>query len=135
MEISKSKVQLEMTETTTKTAEISVEEILDIVWEELERSLDSFTLYDEKPSIDYSDNGDSFEVYLHGIDDYQESDVIIEEVGISVDKKLGEYIKEMANKARLPQNEDEVTDEPTKKAPAMKRPADYIGEEGENGTL
>ena len=132
MEIYKSNVTLEITETTTQTAEISVEEILDIVWEELEKSLNNYTLYCDKPSLDYSDNGDSFEVYMHGLDDYQESDVIIEEVGMSVEKKLENYIKEMANKARLPQNE---TDEPAKKAPAMKRPADYISEEGENGTL
>ena len=131
MEINKSNVTLEITETTTQTAEISVEEILDIVWEELERSLDKYVLYDDKPSLDYSDNGDSFEVYMHGLDDYQQSDVIIEEVGMSVEKKLENYIKEMANKARLPQNE---TDEPAKKAPAMKRPASY-SEEGENGTL
>lgn len=131
MEINKSNVTLEITETTTQTAEISVEEILDIVWEELEKSLNNYTLYYDKPSLDYNDNGESFEVYMHGLDDYQESDVVIEEVGISVDKKLENYIKDMANKARLPQNE---TDEPAKKAPAMKKPASY-SEEGENGTL
>lgn len=132
MEINKSNVTLEITETTTQTAEISVEEILDIVWEELEKSLNHYTLYCDKPSLDYNDNGESFEVYMHGLDDYQESDVVIEEVGINVEKKLENYIKEMANKARLPQNE---TDEPTKKAPAMKKPASYSEEEGENGTL
>ena len=131
MEINKSNVTLEITETTTQTAEISVEEILDIVWEELENSLNNYTLYCDKPSLDYNDNGESFEVYMHGLDDYQESDVVIEEVGINVEKKLENYIKEMANKARLPQNE---TDEPAKKAPAMKKPASY-SEEGENGTL
>ena len=131
MEVNKSNVTLEITETTTQTAEISVEEILDIVWEELEKSLNNYTLYYDKPSLDYNDNGESFEVYMHGLDDYQESDVVIEEVGISVDKKLENYIKDMANKARLPQNE---TDEPAKKAPAMKKPASY-SEEGENGTL
>ena len=131
MEINKSNVTLEITETTTQTAEISVEEILDIVWEELEKSLNNYTLYYDKPSLDYNDNGESFEVYMHGLDDYQESDVVIEEVGMSVEKKLENYIKEMANKARLPQNE---TDEPAKKAPAMKKPASY-SEEGENGTL
>ena len=131
MEVNKSNVTLEITETTTQTAEISVEEILDIVWEELEKSLNNYTLYYDKPSLDYNDNGESFEVYMHGLDDYQESDVVIEEVGISVDKKLENYIKDMANKARLPQNE---TDEPAKKAPAMKKPASY-SEEGEHGTL
>ena len=93
MEINKSNVTLEITETTTQTAEISVEEILDIVWEELEKSLNNYTLYYDKPSLDYNDNGESFEVYMHGLDDYQESDVVIEEVGISVDKKLENYIK------------------------------------------
>ena len=132
MEINKSNVTLEITETTTQTAEISVEEILDIVWEELEKSLNNYTLYCDKPCLDYSDNSDSFEVFMSGIDDYQESDVVIEEVDINVEKKLENYIKEMANKARLPQNE---TDEPTKKAPAMKKPASYSEEEGENGTL
>ena len=132
MEINKSNVTLEITETTTQTAEISVEEILDIVWEELEKSLNNYTLYCDKPSLDYNDNGESFEVYMHGLDDYQESDVVIEEVGINVEKKLENYIKEMANKARLPQNETEMTN--VKKAPAMKKPASY-SEEGENGTL
>ena len=132
MEINKSKVTLEITETTTQTADISVEEILDIVWEELENSLNDYTLYCDKPSLDYNDNGETFEVFMSGVDDYQESDVIIEEVGINVEKKLENYIKEMANKARLPQNETEMTN--VKKAPAMKKPDSY-SEEGENGTL
>ena len=128
MEINKSKVTLEMVETTTKTAEISVEEILEIVFEKLDGALDGFTIYSDPPALDYSDNGESMEVYISGVDDYIETSDIINDVEKMTNDGLEKYIKEMSEVKK-----EDVTTE--KKAPAQKRPADYIGEEGENGTL
>ena len=103
MEINKSKVTLEMVETTTKTAEISVEEIFDIIFEELNSVLDGYSIYNDIPSLDYSDNGDSMEVYINGIDDTMDSSDIIIDTKQRSDKALevfiDDYIKEKANKS------------------------------------
>ena len=102
-EINKSKVTLEMVETKTKTAEISVEEIFDIIFEELNSVLDGYSIYNDIPSLDYSDNGDSMEVYINGIDDTMDSSDIIIDTKQRSDKALevfiDDYIKEKANKS------------------------------------
>ena len=102
-EISKSKVTLEMIEPKTKKAEISVEEIFDIIFEELNSVLDGYSIYNDIPSLDYSDNGDSMEVYINGIDDTMDSSDIIVDTKQRSDKALeafiDDYIKEKANKS------------------------------------
>ena len=93
-EINKSKVTLEMIETKTKTAEISVEEIFDIIFEELYNMLDNYSIYNEIPSIDYSDNGESVEVYINGIDDTMDSSDIITAIRERSDKALEAFIND-----------------------------------------
>ena len=91
-EINKSKVTLEMIETKTKTAEISVEEIFDIIFVSLDGVLDDMLIYNEVPSLDYSDNGDSMEVYINGIDDTMDPSDIITETRRESDKALEAFI-------------------------------------------
>ena len=102
-EISKSKVTLEMIETKTKKAEISVEEIFDIIFDNLYDVLDEYIIYREKPSIDYSDNGDSIEVSIEGLDDYRDSTDIIQDTRQKSDSALeafiNDYIKEKAEES------------------------------------
>ena len=102
-EISKSKVTLEMIETKTKKAEISVEEIFDIIFDNLYDVLDEYIIYREKPSIDYSDNGDSIEVSIEGLDDYRDSSDIIQDTRQKSDSALeafiNDYIKEKAEES------------------------------------
>jgi len=102
-EINKSKVTLEMIETNTKTAEISVEEIFDIIFDNLYDVLDDYIIYSEKPSIDYADNGDSMEVFIEGIDNYRDSSDIIQDTRQKSDSALeafiNDYIKEKAEES------------------------------------
>ena len=102
-EISNSKVTLVMIENKTKKAEISVEEIFDIIFDNLYDVLDEYIIYREKPSIDYSDNGDSIEVSIEGLDDYRDSTDIIQDTRQASDKALetfiDDYIKEKAEES------------------------------------
>ena len=116
MEINKSNVTLEMIETKTKTAEISVEEILDIVYEKLERVCSNYTIYEDKPSLDYNGGDENVEVYICGVDETYDSSDIITNVKQMVDEGLKAYIKKMSER---------------------KEPAKVLKpkEEGENGVL
>lgn len=125
-EINKSKVTLEMIETKTKTAEISVEEIFDIIFSKLDKVLDSYDIYYDRPSMDYSDNGDGMEVWINGLDETIDSSDIIIDTKQRSDKALEAFINDYI--------EEKV--EEVKKAPAKKAPAHAsIHEEGENGAL
>ena len=116
-EISKSKVTLEMIETKTKKAEISVEEIFDIIFDNLYDVLDEYIIYREKPSIDYSDNGDSIEVSIEGLDDYRDSSDIIQDTRQKSDSALEAFINDYIK--------EKVEESEEKKTPAKKAPASY----------
>ena len=76
-EINDKKVEVEIVETNTIKAEISIKEIKDILFDELYGILDTYHLYYDKPCIEYHDNNDSLEVYVTGLDDYSAPNDII----------------------------------------------------------
>ena len=107
-EINKSKVMLEMVECKTKKAEISVEEIFDIIFEELYGILDNTAIYSEQPCLDYSDNGDNVEVYMSGLDDTYPVSDIIEETRQKADKALEAFINDYINEKKSAVKKEET---------------------------
>lgn len=112
--INDKKIEVEIVETKTIKAEISIQEIKDIMFEELYNALDNYTIYQDKPDLDYSDNGDSFEVYITGLDEYSEAGDVVKTVEESFEDSLRRHIKQLSQKKEEVKENDE---------------------EGENGTL
>ena len=121
--INDKKIEVEIVETNTIKAEISIQEIKDIMFEELHEALDRYSIYYDKPSLDYSDNCDSFEVFITGLDDYADASDVVNTVEENFEDSLKNHIKEVSQ-------EKEESEEDTKKTAAKK-----TCEEGENGSL
>ena len=112
--INDKKIEVEIVETNTIKAEISIQEIKDIMFEELHEALDKYSIYYDKPCLDYSDNSDSLEVYITGLDDYADASDVVNTVEENFEDSLKKHIKEMS------QEKEEVKEN---------------SEEGENGSL
>ena len=95
-EINDKKIEVEIVETNTIKAEISIKEIKDILFEELYGILDNYSLYHDKPGLDYCDNGDNFEVYISGLDDYASPNDIIKNLEESFEDCLKSHIKQVS---------------------------------------
>ena len=112
--INDKKIEVEIVETNTIKAEISIQEIKDIMFEELYDALDRYSMYYDKPCLDYSDNGDNVEVYISGLDDYADASDVVKTVEESFEDSLKKHIKQVS------QEKEEVKEN---------------DEEGENGSL
>ena len=112
--INDKKIEVEIVETNTIKAEISIQEIKDIMFDELYDALDNYSIYYDKPSLDYSDNCDSFEVFITGLDDSADASDVVKTVEKNFEDSLKTHIKEVS------QEKKEVKEN---------------SEEGENGSL
>ena len=99
-ELNDKKVEVEIVETNTIKAEISIQEIKDVMFEELHDVLDNLNIYHDKPCMDYSDNGDSVEVYVSGLDDYMSASDVVDSLEESFEKAFTKYIKKISQESK-----------------------------------
>ena len=99
-ELNDKKIEVEIVETNTIKAEISIQEIKDVMFEELHNVLDNLSIYHDKPCMDWNDNGDSMEVYISGLDDYSSAGDIVDDVSFEIEKAFTKYIKKISQKSK-----------------------------------
>ena len=105
--INNKKIEVEIVETNTIKAEISIQEIKDVMFEELHDVLDNLNIYHDKPCMDYSDNGDSVEVYVSGLDDYMSASDVVDSLEESFEKAFTKYIKKISQESQESKEEGE----------------------------
>tara|TARA_B100000161_G_scaffold265394_1_gene241379 strand:+ start:435 stop:773 length:339 start_codon:yes stop_codon:yes gene_type:complete len=92
----KSYMKVETTEAKTYSVNMTIDELKEIMYEELTNILDSYHIYHDVPSMDYSDNGDGMELWINGLDDKTEACDIINNLDESFEHTLKKHIKKTA---------------------------------------
>ena len=92
----KSYMKVETTEAKTYSVNITIDELKDIMYEELTNILDTYSIYYDVPSMDYSPNGDNMEVWINGLDDKAEPSDIVDNLDDSFENTLSKHIKKTA---------------------------------------
>ena len=92
----KSYMKVETTEAKTYSVNMTIDELKEIMYEELRNILDNYNIYQEVPSMDFSDNGDNMELWINGLDDEAEPSDIIDNLDESFEHTLSKHIKKTA---------------------------------------
>ena len=95
-EINDKKIEVEIVETNTIKAEISIQEIKDIMFEEIHHVLDGLSIYHNVPSLDCNGGDDNMEIYISGLDDYLSASDIVTDVEEEFERAFRKYIKKLS---------------------------------------
>ena len=99
-ELNDKKIEVEIVETNTIKAEISIQEIKDVMFEEMHHVLDRLSIYHDTPSLDYNGGDENIEVYICGLDDYASASDIINDVSVEFEKAFAKYIKKISQESK-----------------------------------